>query len=59
MKKLWILTLTILLTSLFFTACSFKLGDNTSAKSDTEKKDEEKTEKVEKKKDVKRVKKSW
>ena len=31
MKKLWILTLAILLTSLFFTACSFKLGDNTSA----------------------------
>ncbi len=31
MKKLWILTLTILSVSLFFTACSFKLGDNTSA----------------------------
>jgi len=54
MKKLWMLTLTILLTSLFFTACSFKLGDNTSAKSDTEKKDEVKTEKIEKKKDSKK-----
>jgi hypothetical protein len=54
MKKLWILTLTILSVSLFFTGCSFKLGENTSAKSD---KEEVKTEKVEKKKDDKKSKK--
>ena len=49
MKKLQILTLTILLTSAFFTACSLKLGESTSAESNAEKKDEKKTEKVEKK----------
>ncbi len=49
MKKLWILTLTVLSVSLFFTACSFKVGDNTSTKSTTEKKSVEKTEKVGKK----------
>jgi len=31
MKKLWTSTLIALAISLFFTACSFKLGDNTSA----------------------------
>ncbi len=49
MKKLQILTLTILLTSAFFTACSLKLGESTSAESNAEKKDGKKTEKVEKK----------
>jgi len=49
MKKLQILTLTILLTSAFFTACSLKLGESTSAESNAEKKDEKKTERVEKK----------
>ncbi len=53
MKKVWILTLTVLSVSLFFTACSFKLGENSSAKSDTEKRDEEKTEKIEKNKNDK------
>ncbi len=48
MKKLWILTLTVLSVSLFFTACSFKVGSNTLAKTDTEKKSEEKTKQVEK-----------
>ncbi len=54
MKKVWILTLTVLSVSLFFTACSFKLGENSSAKSDTEKRDEEKTEKIEKNKNDKK-----
>ncbi len=49
MKKLQILTLTILLTSAFFTACSLKLGESPSAESTSEKKDAKKTEKVQKK----------
>ncbi|MGI8641280.1 MAG: hypothetical protein ACR2MG_15195 [Pyrinomonadaceae bacterium] len=49
MKKIWVLTLTILLASATFSACNLNLGENTSARSDSEKRDEEKTEKVEKK----------
>lgn len=46
MKKLWILSITILLIGTMFSACTFKLGGDTEAKS--EKPKTEKTEKSEK-----------
>lgn len=47
MKKLLIILTTILAASVLFSACSLKLGSNSRAKSDTEKKDTKKTEKAE------------
>lgn len=48
MEKVLMLVMIIFSVSLFPTACSINLGENSSAKSDTVKKSEEKTEKIEK-----------
>ena len=47
MKKLLIILMTILAASSLFSACSLKLGNNSTVKSETEKKDTKKAEKAE------------